>query len=180
MRWEFGGNEAGKIYKWPRTSISRPLFRRCRVVPAGPAGEIANRILTIACQNPNRAQIPLPGDRTEGAMSAMKYLLVSCAVLAIALFVRVAPADAFSIESTPNGNGDDSGQSTKMDDRAPASHFIEGGAATPTPVLKLPSLDGTADKSQSGNAVHGSTFDPDETRFVFGPFNHFGYGGANQ
>ena len=113
-------------------------------------------------------------------MSVMKCLSVCCATLVIVLFVRAAPADAFSMEPTPNGSGDGNGQSTKMDDRAPASHFVEGGVASPTPVLKLPPRDGSADKSQSGNAVHGSTFDPDETRFVFGPFNHFGYGGANQ
>jgi hypothetical protein len=66
----------------------------------------------------------------------------------------------------------------------PIQRLNEGGAGASTyikvPPLKLPSLGQTADKPQSDNPAQGSTFDPEENRFVFGPFNHFGYGSANQ
>jgi hypothetical protein len=111
-------------------------------------------------------------------MSVIRCLSVCGAALSIALFMGAAPAGAFNTEAVPSGSGEGAAPSTKAG--GPALHLNEGGPGASPNVLILTPRDGTTDKSQSGNAVRGSTFDPEETRFVFGPFNHFGYGSANQ
>ncbi|HYB11010.1 MAG TPA: hypothetical protein VEJ16_15185 [Alphaproteobacteria bacterium] len=113
-------------------------------------------------------------------MSAMKCLSFCLAVLPIACFVLPMPAVAFGTETAPSAHLDGGGQSAQPSDRASLTQPNENGAGSSAPVLGLPPLDGKTDKSPSASTIHGSTFDPDETRFVFGPFNHFGYGGANQ
>jgi len=113
-------------------------------------------------------------------MSSIKRASVCCAVLSLALFVSAAPAVAFSTETATSENGDGTPQSIKEGDRAPALQISEVGTSAPTAIRNPPSSDAAAAKNQSGNAFPGSTFDPEETRYVFGPFNHFGYGSAIQ
>lgn len=123
-------------------------------------------------------------------MSVMKSLLVSCAVLLVGLFLKVRLADAFGTETMNNSNPDETTRFLDPDEQMPVQRLDEGGAdasahvlkvpSLKLPSLKLPSLGQSADKPQSDNPAQGSTFDPDENRLVFGPFNHFGYGSSNQ
>ena len=109
-----------------------------------------------------------------------KYLLSSCGALLVAFFMEVPPAAAFSTQVINNSNPDGTARFVDPDEQAPFLGSDEGSTAGWTHVFKLPLLGGTVDKAQPENSVKGSTFSPQETRLLFGPFNHFGYGGSNQ
>ena len=110
----------------------------------------------------------------------MKYPLLCCAALLIGLFIETSQADAFSTETINNSNSDGTARFVDPEEQGPFQGLAEGRTGTSAHVVKLPSVGGAEDRAQSENPVHGSTFDPWETRLLFGPFNHFGYGGSNQ
>ena len=110
----------------------------------------------------------------------MKYLLLCCAALSIGLFIETPQADAFGTETMNNSSSDGTARFVDPDEQGPFQGLDEGRMGTSAHVFKLPSVGGTEDRAQSDNPVRGSTFDPWETRLLFGPFNHFGYGGSKQ
>jgi len=116
----------------------------------------------------------------EGDMSSIKRFSVCCAALSMVLFASTAPAGAFSTETASGENGGGIGQSIKEGDRAPALQISAVGTSAATAVRNPLPSEAAAAGNQSGSAIPGSTFDPEETRYVFGPFNHFGYGSAIQ
>jgi hypothetical protein len=96
------------------------------------------------------------------------------------MLMEAPPAGAFSTQMVNNSNPDGTARFVDPDEQAPFLGSNEGSTGGWTHVFKVPSLGGTADKAQSEGIFKGSTFSPEETRLLFGPFNHFGYGGSNQ
>src|SRR5208282_1510975 len=124
-------------------------------------------------------------NRKESVVSVMKSLMASCAALSLGLFLNVPLADAFGTETMSNANPDGTTRFVDPDEQMPVQRLDEGGAGASAhilnaPSLKLPTLGRTEDKPQPDSPAQGSTFDPEENRLVFGPFNHFGYGNSNQ
>ncbi len=110
----------------------------------------------------------------------MKYFLLCCAALLIGLFIEARQADAFSTQTINNSKSDGTARFVDPDEQGPFQGLDEGRTGRSAHVFKPPTVGGTEDRAQSENPVRGSTFDPWETRLLFGPFNHFGYGGSKQ
>ena len=109
----------------------------------------------------------------------MKELLSSCAVLLVAMFMDASPAAAFSTQLIYGTNSDGAARLADPDEKTPVLGSNEGSTGGSVHAFKFPSFGGTADKSPPENSVKGSTFSPEETRLLFGPFNRFGYPDSN-
>lgn len=110
----------------------------------------------------------------------MKHLLLTSAALLVAMLMEAPSVAAFSTQTINNTNPDGTARFVDPDEQVPFRGLSEGSTGGSAHIFKLPSLDISVDKPQSENSVKGSTFDPEETRLLFGPFNHFGYGSPNQ
>lgn len=110
----------------------------------------------------------------------MRLLLVGCAALAL-MAVSMAPrAEAFSVQSVNNVNPDGSEKFADPDQNPLflGANGNGGPSAGPSVVIKGPNLGGSGDAvgADEGTTGKGSTFSARESRWLFGPFNHFGYG----
>ncbi len=108
-------------------------------------------------------------------MRVLALLLSGACVLA---FLHGASALAFSTETMNNSNSDGSPKFVDPDEQLPFGNIAGEDGSASVYTFKVPDLGATMRNAKPESFTLGTPWDPQRMRLLFGPFNHFGYGGS--